>query len=117
MIANSLSGTLGLYTDYYEISMAQGYFLAGKKDEVTVFDYFYRTNAFEGGFMVFAGLSDLLSALTNFRYPEESIDYLKKLGFHTSFLDYLRNFRFNGTIYSGKEGELDRMSTRLNSSH
>ena len=106
MMTNSSSGTLGLYTDYYELTMAQGYFLAGKKDEATVFDYFYRTNAFEGGFMVFAGLSDFLIALADFRYPKESIEYLDKLGFHSGFLEYLKEFRFNGTIFSVKEGEI-----------
>ena len=106
MMTNSSSGTLGLYTDYYELTMAQGYFLAGKKDEATVFDYFYRTNAFEGGFMVFAGLSDFLIALADFRYPKESIEYLDKLGFHSGFLEYLKEFRFNGTIFSVKKVKL-----------
>ena len=98
--------TLGLYTDFYELSMAQGYFLAGKKDEKTVFDYFFRTNPFEGGFLVFAGLADMLNALSAFRYSEENLKYLKKLGFHTAFLEYLKTFSFNGTIISVKEGEL-----------
>ncbi len=102
MRTNSLPETLGLYTDYYELSMAQGYFLAGKKDEVTVYDYFYRTNPFEGGFLVFAGLADLLHALSNFRYSEENLVYLKQLGFHTGFLDFLKDFRFRGTIISVK---------------
>ena len=62
---NSTSETLGLYTDFYELSMAQGYFLAGKKDEKTVFDYFYRTNPYEGGFLVFAGLADVIQRKTS----------------------------------------------------
>lgn len=103
---NSYSETLGLYTDFYELSMAQGYFLAGKKEEETVFDYFYRTNPFEGGFLVFAGLGDLLHALSAFRYSDESLRYLQQQGFRTDFLDYLKDFRFNGTIYSVKEGEI-----------
>ena len=106
MVTNFSSETLGLYTDYYELSMAQGYFLSGKKDEDTVFDYFFRTNPFEGGFLVFAGLADLLNALSAFRYSEENLGYLKKLGFHADFLDYLKEFRFKGTILSVREGEL-----------
>jgi len=100
------SETLGLYTDYYELSMAQGYLLAGKKDENTIFDYFFRTNPFEGGFLVFAGLADLLDALSNFRYSEQNLNYLRKLGFHAGFIEYLKGFRFNGTIVSVREGEL-----------
>ncbi|HEY3389004.1 MAG TPA: nicotinate phosphoribosyltransferase [Prolixibacteraceae bacterium] len=106
MVINSTSETLGLYTDFYELSMAQGYFLAGKKDEKTVFDYFFRTNPYEGGFLVFAGLGDLLNMLSAFRYSEENLKYLEKQGFRAEFLDYLKDFSFTGTIYSVKEGEI-----------
>ena len=91
---------LGLYTDFYELSMAQGYFLSGRKDENAVFDYFYRTNPFGGGFLVFAGLADLIAALQDFTYPEETLEYLAPLGFRPEFLRYLENFSFKGTIYS-----------------
>ena len=105
-MTNSTSETLGLYTDFYELSMAQGYFLAGKKDEKTVFDYFFRTNPYKGGFLVFAGLGDLLNSLSAFRYSDENISYLEKQGFRTEFLDFLKDFRFNGTIFSVREGEI-----------
>jgi len=106
MTTNMPSETLGLYTDFYELSMAQGYFLAGKKDEKTVFDYFYRTNPFEGGFLVFAGLADLLNSLSAFRYSDENLKYLKSQGLKDSFLEYLKDFSFKGTIYSVMEGEI-----------
>ena len=106
MMTTFTSETLGLYTDYYELSMAQGYLLAGKKDESAVFDYFFRTNPFDGGFLVFAGLADLLNAILAFQYSEENLDYLKKLGLLPDFIDYLKEFRFNGTIISVREGEL-----------
>jgi len=105
-MTNFTSETLGLYTDYYELSMAQGYLLAGKKDENTVFDYFFRTNPYEGGFLVFAGLADLLEALTAFRYSDDNLNYLRKLGFHVDFIEYLKGFSFKGTIISVREGEL-----------
>lgn len=89
---------LGLYTDYYELSMAQGYYFAGKKDEQCVFDYFFRTNPFGGGFVVFAGLVDLLQSLLSFNYSDENINYLAGKGFKQEFLKYLRNFRFRGSI-------------------
>ncbi len=106
MMANFINEPLGLYTDFYELSMAQGYLLAGKKEETTVFDYFFRTNPFAGGFLVFAGLADLLNSLSYFNYSEQNLDYLEKLGFKSEFLDYLKSFRFNGIIYSVREGEL-----------
>ena len=80
-MANSRLKNVGLYNDYYELSMAQGYFFAGKKDEKTVFDYFFRTNPFQGGFLVFAGLTDLLDALREFKYDDEELTYLSKNGF------------------------------------
>jgi nicotinate phosphoribosyltransferase len=86
--------------------MAQGYFLAGKQDEKTVFDYFYRNNPYDGGFLVFAGLADLLSSLSSFRYSDENLKYLEKYGFRTGFLEYLKEFSFQGTIFSVREGEI-----------
>jgi len=97
---------MGLYTDYYELSMAQGYFFAGKKDENAVFDYFFRTNPFGGGFLVFAGLADLLESLIVFKYSEENLNYLAGKGFQKEFLNYLKKFRFKGKVYSVREGEI-----------
>jgi nicotinate phosphoribosyltransferase len=103
---SSTSQSLGLFTDFYELSMAQGYFLAGKKDEKTVFDYFFRTNPYEGGFLVFAGLADFLNSLSAFRYSNENLEYLASQGFRTDFLNYLKGFSFKGTIFSVTEGEI-----------
>ncbi len=96
----------GLYTDFYELSMAQGYFYAGKQGEKAVFDYFFRTNPFKGGFLVFAGLADFLEQLKSFTYDHEALAYLRTQGMKPEFLDYLSHFSFKGTILSVKEGEL-----------
>ena len=97
---------LGLYTDFYELSMAQGYFYSGKKNNRVVFDYFFRTNPYKSGFAVFAGLFDFLKSLKDFKYSESDIKYLKGLGLKPEFLDYLKTFSFKGKIYSMKEGEI-----------
>ncbi len=97
---------IGLYTDFYELVMAEGYFYCGKKDQQVTFNYFFRTNPFEGGFTVFAGLNDFLELLGKFVYSKSDIKYLKTLGFKNEFLDYLKNFRFSGNIQSVKEGEI-----------
>ncbi len=102
----TLTENIGLYTDYYELTMAQGYFLCGKKDEQTVFDYYYRTNPFDGGYLVFAGLYDLLTILKNFKYTEENIEYLRSTGLRDEFLNYLKDFKFKAKIYSMAEGEI-----------
>ncbi len=102
----TLTENIGLYTDFYELTMAQGYFLSGKKDEKTVFDYYYRTNPFKGGYLVFAGLYDLLTILKNFKYSKENIDYLRKAGLQEPFLEYLKDFKFTAKVYSVREGEI-----------
>jgi nicotinate phosphoribosyltransferase len=96
----------GLYTDFYELAMAQGFVLSGKAEAPASFDYFFRENPFKGGYVVFAGLADLLEVLENFTFTPEDIDYLKGLDFQKPFLDYLKTFRFNGKIYSVREGEV-----------
>ncbi|HKL37775.1 MAG TPA: nicotinate phosphoribosyltransferase [Bacteroidales bacterium] len=96
----------GFYVDLYELTMAQGYFYAGKKDEPAAFDYFFRDNPFGGGYVIFAGLWDLLKSLENFLFNQDDIEYLRKLGFRDEFLEYLRDFQFRGTITSMREGEV-----------
>ena len=95
-----------LYIDYQQLVMAQGYFLSGKAQTTAVFDYFFRENPFGNGFVVFAGLSDLLQILETYKFEESEIEYLQSLGFRQEFLHYLRRFRFNGIIHSMREGEL-----------
>lgn len=103
---NTLTENSGLYTDFYELTMAQGYYLSGKKDEKTVFDYYYRTNPYKGGYLIFAGLQDLLHILKNFKYSRENLEFLSKAGLKDEFLEYLKDFSFNATIYSMREGEI-----------
>ncbi|HEX6982153.1 MAG TPA: nicotinate phosphoribosyltransferase [Balneolaceae bacterium] len=95
-----------LYTDLYELTMAQGYFLSGRQNEHACFNYFFRENPFEGGYVVFAGLTDLLQILENYRFHDDELDYLAGIGFHAEFLDYLKTFRITADIYSAKEGEI-----------
>lgn len=97
---------LGLFTDHYELTMAQGYFLDGRENFTANFDYFFRKNPFGSGYTIFAGLQDLLEMIQNFKYNSDSIDYLHKLGFHSDFLEYLKKFYFKGNIYAPNEGEI-----------
>ncbi len=96
--------TSALVTDFYELTMAQGYFLKKHNPQV-VFDMFYRTNPFHGGYIIFTGLEDLLTKLENLCFSEEDIAYLSSLGvFRKEFLDFLSTYRFSGTIYAFDEG-------------
>ncbi len=96
----------GLYTDFYELSMAQGYFCSGKQHDIASFDYFFRKNPFDGGYTVFAGLADFLDLLKTFNYSKQDINYLKEQGFRPEFLDYLSTFKFKGKVMSVNEGEI-----------
>ncbi|HYQ58843.1 MAG TPA: nicotinate phosphoribosyltransferase [Draconibacterium sp.] len=101
-----LKEKLGLYTDLYELTMAQGYFFCQKKDQQTSFDYYFRTNPYKGGYTVFAGLQDFIDALQEFTYSDTDLEFLKSNSFKDEFLEYLSEFKFSGDIYSVKEGEI-----------
>ena len=103
----------GIYTDFYELTMAQGYFLSGRKQDTACFDYFFRKLPFKGGYTVFAGLGDLLDILKNYTFGNEEIEYLRTQGFKDEFLNYLRSFRLSCNIHSVKEGEIVFNNTPL----
>ncbi len=101
-----MSAPCGLITDFYELTMVQGYYLEENYPEV-VFDLFYRSQPFGSGFAIFAGLQDALEGIRNFAFSSEDIDYLRSLGnFRESFLTYLKDFRFTGDIYAMDEGSV-----------
>ena len=104
--AGPLPAHRALYTDLYELTMAQGYFLSGRKDEPAVFDYFFRKNPFDGGFVVFAGLGDLLSLLQGLSFGQDDLAYLRAQGFKPEFLEYLEGFEFSADIWATREGEI-----------
>lgn len=94
-----------LIMDFYELTMSYNYFKLGRKDEIVYFDMFYRKNPDNGGFVLFAGLQQAIEAIKDMRFTEGDIEYLRSLNkFDEEFFDYLRNFKFSGTIYSVKEG-------------
>lgn len=94
------------FTDYYELTMAQGYFLSGNYQKQASFDYFFRKVPFQGGYVVFAGLKELIDTIKHITFSEEEIAYLKAEGFADSFINYLKGFSFKGKIWSVKEGEI-----------
>lgn len=94
------------YTDKYQLSMSQVYFLKGQRDTRAVFDYFFRKLPFSGGYAIFAGLEDLLYELENLKFDKQDLAFLKDSGYNPDFLQYLREFRFTGNIYSSMEGDI-----------
>ncbi|MFA6844226.1 MAG: nicotinate phosphoribosyltransferase [Sphaerochaetaceae bacterium] len=95
-----------LTTDFYELTMMQGYFSNNHNPQV-VFDMFYRNNPFNSGYAIFAGLNELIDKLENLSFDAEDIEYLRSLGkFTEPFLQYLREYHFCGDIYAFNEGSV-----------
>ncbi len=96
---------LTLLTDFYELTMMQGYFKEKDANETVVFDVFYRSNPFGNGFAVCAGLEQVIEYIEDLHFDQEDVDYLRSTGmFEEDFLDYLLHFKFSGDIYAIPEG-------------
>ena len=94
-----------LLCDFYELTMANGYFELGKADEIAYFDVFFRTIPDGGGFAIAAGLEQVVEYIQSLRFTEEDVAFLRSKGiFCEGFLSYLSTFRFTGDIYAVPEG-------------
>lgn len=91
--------------DFYELTMANGYFVSGKADEIAYFDVFFRDIPDGGGYAIAAGLDEVIGYIENLKFTEEDIAYLRSKNiFDENFLEYLKTFRFTGDIYAIPEG-------------
>ena len=96
---------LSMLFDFYEMTMANGYFRQGMQDRITYFDVFFRRVPDEGGFAIAAGLEQLVEYIQNLHFDEDDIAYLRSKDlFQEDVLDYLRHFRFTGDIWAVPEG-------------
>lgn len=98
------SRNLTMLTDFYELTMANGYFKNGFKDTIAYFDMFFRTIPDGGGYVIMAGVEQLVDYFRNLSFSKEDIDYLRGKGFSEDFLDYLANFRFACDVWTVPEG-------------
>jgi len=90
--------------DFYELTMANGYFSAGNHEK-TYFDIFFRSVPDKGGFAIAAGLEQIIEYVQDLHFDEEDIAYLRSKNlFSEEFLAYLKDFRFTGDIYAVPEG-------------
>lgn len=95
---------LTLLTDFYELTMMQGYF-KNNTNETVIFDAFYRTNPSGSGYAIAAGLEQVIDYIKNLHFDKEDIEYLRSLDiFDEDFLAYLADFKFTGSIYAMEEG-------------
>lgn len=98
---------LSMLMDFYELTMANGYFEKRFTHDQVVFEMYYRKNPDGGGFVIAAGLEQVVSYLLNMHFSKEDIDYLKDQSiFSDDFLTYLSTFKFTGNLYAVKEGTI-----------
>ena len=96
---------LTMLCDFYELTMANGYFQTGLQDRICYFDVFFRSVPDGGGFAIAAGLDQVIDYIRNLHFDEEDIEYLRGKGlFAPEFLEYLKTFRFTGDIWAVPEG-------------
>ena len=96
---------LTMLTDFYELTMADGYFETGMAEDIAYFDMFFRKVPDGGGFAIMAGLEQTIDYLKNLKFTEEDIEYLRsKNMFCEEFLEYLRNFEFKCDVWAVPEG-------------
>lgn len=96
---------LTMLTDFYEITMANGYLENGWKDKIACFDMFFRKVPDNGGFAIMAGVEQLIGYLKKLKFSGEDLEYLRnKKQFNEEFLEYLKNFRFSCDVWTIPEG-------------
>ncbi len=98
---------LTLLTDFYQLTMMQGYFLNNTHEKKVVFDFFYRKNPDKASYSILAGIEQLVDYVNNLKFTDEDIEYLKTFNtFSDEFLNYLKDLKFTGDIVSFQEGSI-----------
>jgi len=96
---------LTMLTDFYEFTMANGYFEKDIGNRRAYFDMFFRRVPDNGGYAVMAGVEQLIDYFKNLHFTEEDIEYLRgRKCFSEGFLEYLRNFKFECDVWAVPEG-------------
>lgn len=102
---NNIKRNLTLLTDFYELTMGNGFIKSGMKDTIAYFDLFYRKNPDNGGFAITAGLAQVIDYLKQLKFEPFDIEYLKKRDiFDEEFLLYLEGFKFTCDVWAIPEG-------------
>lgn len=103
---NNATRNLTLLTDFYQLTMMNGYYRSGNANQIATFDLFFRRKG-QINYAVAAGLQQAIEYIENLHFAPEDVEYLRSLNVFTEdFLQYLSNFKFTGDIYSVREGEI-----------
>ena len=105
MVMTGKNINLTMLVDFYELTMANGYFENGMVDKIGCFDLFFRRVPDNGGFAIMAGLEQLIDYLEKLSFTDADIEYLRQRGiFSEGFLQYLTDFKFECDVYAMPEG-------------
>lgn len=111
MINRLYDTSLGLLTDLYQLTMAYGYWKAGKAEQEAVFNLYFRKHPFQGGYTVACGLSSVIDYLMEYRFDESDLEYVASLSgsdgkplFENGFLEYLRSMELKCSVHAIPEG-------------
>ena len=98
---------LELLSDFYEFTMSNGYFERNMKDKIVYFDILFRRVPDDGGYVIMAGLEQVIEYIKNLKFDEDGISYLRAQNkFSEQFLEYLETFKFTGDIWAIREGNV-----------
>ena len=98
---------MSMLTDFYELTMMQGYFKNKEENSMVIFDAFFRNNPFGGGYSIMCGIEQLVKYIKELHFSDQDVEYLRGLGiFEEDFLAYLADFHFTGSVYAIPEGSL-----------
>lgn len=100
-----------LYTDLYQLTMAQGYLMSSAEDEEATFNVYFRDYPFKGGYAIACGMAQIAEILEGYSFKPSDVEYLKSLTapgggplFHEDFLSYLASFKLEVTVDAVHEG-------------
>ena len=94
-----------MLVDFYEITMANGFFENGRGNQTAYFDMFFRKVPDNAGYAIMAGVQQIIEYIENLNFTKEDIEYLRKKNiFSEKFLEYLENFEFQCDIWAVPEG-------------
>ena len=99
-----LSRNYTLLADEYEFTMGNGYLINNKQNEEAVFDVFFRKVPNNGGYAIMAGIDKIIPYIENLKFTEKELNYFRRAGYNEKFIEYLKNFKFTGSIYAIPDG-------------
>src|SRR5512146_2371457 len=98
--------TSPLLTDLYQLNMIQAYLDQGET-KTAVFEFFVRKLPQRRGFLMAAGLEQVLDFFESLHFSPEEIDWLARTHrFDKRLLDHLASFRFTGDVHAMPEGRV-----------